>query len=527
MHTIPNVTCSKVLDTVRLSGLTYSLTETPYSAYLSIRKKFIKGFSPTTPTITSLSTSSGTFSPSPSTTSSAGLSKISSDTSASDQVKADLNHTKAELSKLKKSYEKLASETRIEHSKLTSAVNKLTEELATEIDDHARSEHALRSLEEKNETVMNELDKQANENKALRKNISDYEDTVAHYQTFSQSLNHSLAQTQEKLTEAHNTEAGILRSKILELEGTVSGKNRIISLLKDQAVISSTEISDLKSRPNALQLSQTLHSTPTQTSTSCNPSLSNTNASQSDAHSSQPDTHTPQPNFFGLSTLHQLCDLNKHTVSPPSHVPQPSTSTGIVDDPKVTTDPVNDEHNSDTSHGTLNTLGNQIIPGDTLTDDLVHKEINDTDINDNLAPNTTEYFHPLPQSSDDEAWDALDPDSHSNTSHTTSIDPLTHCKNCLNKPENDDIDMDLPPPIYELNFIRECPSPWLHHGYCTACLDDARRESSDRGERSVIIEHIAICPGLLNQCFTGEHEAHIKMITEREKEIIINTYDMP
>ena len=299
-------------------------------------------------------------------------------------MKADLNHTKAELSKLKKSYEKLASETRIEHSKLTSAVNKLTEELATEIDDHARSEHALRSLEEKNETVMNELDKQANENKALRKNISDYEDTVAHYQTFSQSLNHSLAQTQEKLTEAHNTEAGILRSKILELEGTVSGKNRIISLLKDQAVISSTEISDLKSRPNALQISQTRHSTPTQTSTSCNPSLSNTNASQSDAHSSQPDTHTPQPNCFGLSTLHQ------HTVSPLSHVPQPSTSTDIVDDPKVTTDPVNDEHNSHTTYGTLNTLGNQIIPGDTLTDDLVLKEINDTDINDNLAPNTTE-----------------------------------------------------------------------------------------------------------------------------------------
>ena len=454
MHTIPSVTCSKVLDTVRLSGLTYSLTETPYSAYLSIRKKFIKGFSPTTPTITSLSTSSGTFSPSPSTTSSAGLSKISSDTSASDQVKADLNHTKAELSKLKKSYEKLASETRIEHSKLTSAVNKLTEELATEIDDHARSEHALRSLEEKNETVMNELDKQANENKALRKNISDYEETVAHYQTFSQSLNHSLTQTQEKLTEAHNTEAGILRSKILELEGTVSGKNRIISLLKDQAVISSTEISDLKSKLNALQLSQNYHSTPTQASPPCNPSLSDTNASQ-------PDAHTPQSNILTLtpSTLHKLCDIHNHTVSASTHISQPVTSTGMVGDHKAITDPVNDEHNSDTSHGTLNTLGNQIIPGDTLTDDLVHKEINDTDINDNLAPNTTEYFHPLPQSSDDEAWDALDPDSHSNTSHTSSIDPLTHCKNCLNKPENDDINMDLPPPIYELNFICECPSP--------------------------------------------------------------------
>jgi hypothetical protein len=106
MHTIPHVTCSKVLDTVRLSGLTYSLTETPYSAYLSIRKKFTKGFSPTTSSSTvSLSSSS--------TSDSAGTNKFSSDTQASETDAANqLIVKEAELSKLKKTYEKLVIESK-------------------------------------------------------------------------------------------------------------------------------------------------------------------------------------------------------------------------------------------------------------------------------------------------------------------------------------------------------------------------------------------------------------------------------
>ena len=252
MHTIPQVTCSKVLDTIRLSGLTYSLTETPYSAYLSIRKKFIKGFSPTTSSSTPSNTSSSTISLIPSSTStlsSANTNMFSSDTPATNTEIANLNYQlsvkEAELTKLKKTYEKLVIETKYDHSKLTSSINKLTQELATEIDDHAQSEQALRRLEEKHETVEIELDKVAKENKALKDEISNSEDSIAHYQRFSEGLNQSLAQTQIKIAEAHNTEAGILSSKVQELEGTVSGKNRIISLLKDQAVISKKKISIL------------------------------------------------------------------------------------------------------------------------------------------------------------------------------------------------------------------------------------------------------------------------------------------
>ena len=197
MHTIPHVTCSKVLDTVRLSGLTYSLTETPYSAYLSIRKKFTKGFSPTTSSSTvSLSSSSKSHS--------AGTNKFSSDTQASETDAANqLIVKEAELSKLKKTYEKLVIESKNELSMLTSSVNKLTQELATEIDDHAESEQAVRKLEEKHEAIKMELNKKAQENKALKDDISSCEEEVARYQRTSISINESLAQTQinwQKLT---------------------------------------------------------------------------------------------------------------------------------------------------------------------------------------------------------------------------------------------------------------------------------------------------------------------------------------
>ena len=159
------------------------------------------------------------------------------------------------------------------------------------------------------------------------------------------------------------------------------------------------------------------------------------------------------------------------------HKSQSDTALGIPDDQTVSADTLTDDNNSEK--------------------DEVNKG---TDINDNMATNPNRF-------------------SQTNSSHTSLTDPESLCNNCQNKPENDDIDMDLPPPIYEPNFIRECPSPWLHYGYCTACLEVARFESLQRGQGNTIIEHIAQCPGLLNQCFTGYHEEHIKMYTERENEI--------
>ena len=40
-----HVTCAQVLDTLRSSGLTYTINETPYSVYLTVRKKYTKDYS--------------------------------------------------------------------------------------------------------------------------------------------------------------------------------------------------------------------------------------------------------------------------------------------------------------------------------------------------------------------------------------------------------------------------------------------------------------------------------------------------
>ena len=39
--TKPEIACDKVMQTLKVSRLTFSVKETPYSAYLTIRKKFI------------------------------------------------------------------------------------------------------------------------------------------------------------------------------------------------------------------------------------------------------------------------------------------------------------------------------------------------------------------------------------------------------------------------------------------------------------------------------------------------------
>ena len=510
MHTIPHVTCSKVLDTVRLSGLTYSLTETPYSAYLSIRKKFTKGFSPTTSSSTvSLSSSS--------TSDSAGTNKFSSDTQASETDAANqLIVKEAELSKLKKTYEKLVIESKNELSMLTSSVNKLTQELATEIDDHAESEQAVRKLEEKHETIKMELNKKAQENKALKDHISSCEAEVSYYQKHSQNIKDSLVETEIKLAEAHNAEAGILKSKVHELEGTVTGKNRIISLLKDQSVISEKENSNLKSKLSELQSSLNYQSNPTQKSPIIFPTLASTLSNLVELNSLRTKTSLKPCNPTPASPSHKLNFSDTHTS-------QSDISTLTLNDQKALAK--TDTDDSDTSH---DTLYDQIVSGDFLATEELSNEIDetnkDTDINDNIAPNPGRNmllkFLQVAETSNPNS-------SYSNQSSPSLMritDPANFCNKCHTKPEYDDIVMDLPPPIYELNFIHDCPSPWLHYGYCTACLEVAWLESSKRGHGNAITEHITQCPGLLDHCSPSDHEIYTQMCTDMENEFRTNSH---
>ena len=124
-------------------------------------QKFTKGFSYTT--------SSSTFSADTNKLSHYTHNQVSEIENAKhNYTKHQLSEKEAELSKLTKHYEKLLNEAIIEHIKLSSSINKLTQELATEIDENAQSELALRRLEEKVETVQIDLKKEAKKNKALK-----------------------------------------------------------------------------------------------------------------------------------------------------------------------------------------------------------------------------------------------------------------------------------------------------------------------------------------------------------------------
>ena len=55
MLTNPHDTCAQIVNTLRISGLTYTLNETPYSVYLTLRKKFIKEYIPQSQPLTQAS----------------------------------------------------------------------------------------------------------------------------------------------------------------------------------------------------------------------------------------------------------------------------------------------------------------------------------------------------------------------------------------------------------------------------------------------------------------------------------------
>ena len=42
----PHRACERVLNTLKVSGLTYGLTETPFSCNIELRKKYVKNFVP-------------------------------------------------------------------------------------------------------------------------------------------------------------------------------------------------------------------------------------------------------------------------------------------------------------------------------------------------------------------------------------------------------------------------------------------------------------------------------------------------
>ena len=132
----PHDTCAEIINNLRISGLTYTLNETPYSVYLTLRKKFTKEFTPRISDETSKTSSDGRVN------------------------KHEYETAIAELSEALRNEITQHNSTKNQLSQTNAAVEKLQNELAQEVDDHAKSEHTLRQLKSEAENLQLELDKE-------------------------------------------------------------------------------------------------------------------------------------------------------------------------------------------------------------------------------------------------------------------------------------------------------------------------------------------------------------------------------
>ena len=195
----PHLLCAQVLDTLRESGLTFNLSETPYSAYVTIRKKFIKEYSPSPQTLTSSVTPHQV-----------DTHQLLQENKRLKEVleleKTQHNHTKLQLSLREgeliqaiNGNDQNIEESRKQLKALQNSVANLSGDLAQEIDEHAKSEDAVRSLENRIEKLHSELEKETKknetfleENESLREKLSDAEESVINSQNLFRDLNAKL-----------------------------------------------------------------------------------------------------------------------------------------------------------------------------------------------------------------------------------------------------------------------------------------------------------------------------------------------
>ena len=128
MHNLtnPHDDCAKVLETLKSSGLVYHLSETPYSAYVTVRKKYIK--------------------------------ENSALQSFRKSVTNDNGHTNQIIVENTKLKDALAQEV-AEHDITKLLLKVVRDELAQETEHREHSEHAIRNLEVKNKNQEDEIAK--------------------------------------------------------------------------------------------------------------------------------------------------------------------------------------------------------------------------------------------------------------------------------------------------------------------------------------------------------------------------------
>ena len=81
---------------------------------------------------------------------------------------------------------------------------------------------------------------------ALHEKLEDAEQEIKNSHELIKKLNAKTLQYEFKQAELASMDKAVLQAKVTDLEGTITGKDRLISLLKDQAQLSLREITNLR-----------------------------------------------------------------------------------------------------------------------------------------------------------------------------------------------------------------------------------------------------------------------------------------
>ena len=81
---------------------------------------------------------------------------------------------------------------------------------------------------------------------SLHEKLEDAEQEIENSHELIKKLNAKTLQYEFKQAELASMDAAVLHAKVTDLEGTITGKDRLISSLKDQAQLSPREITKLR-----------------------------------------------------------------------------------------------------------------------------------------------------------------------------------------------------------------------------------------------------------------------------------------
>ena len=176
MHNLasPHVDCANILKALRSSGLVYYLNETPFSAYISVRKKYIKEYS-----------ASKGFTKSPTN---------------------DTGHTRNQITEENTKLKDALAQEVAEHNKTKLLIKAMKDELAQETDHREHSEHALRKLEFENKKQEDEIAKavqyhadSVEETETLRNKLQDAEQASKIYTELNKKLTDKLVRLEFRM----------------------------------------------------------------------------------------------------------------------------------------------------------------------------------------------------------------------------------------------------------------------------------------------------------------------------------------